>query len=127
LLLTPGADSAPTAKAPGLAIAEHNACLGRHSIDESTVGPSFREIAERYRGVPRAEETLFAKVKRGGKGAWGEKLAMSHHMQVPDEEIRTLMRWVLALPKRFGDIEILTDTNCARCAVFAGRRSDSSR
>jgi cytochrome c len=98
LLLTAGADSAPTAKAPGLAIAEHNACLGCHSVDEKTVGPSFREIAERYRGVPDAEEKLFAKVKHGGKGAWGEKLAMPHYMPVPDEEIRTLVRWVLALP-----------------------------
>jgi cytochrome c551/c552 len=82
---------------PGLAIAEHNGCLGCHEVDRDGVGPSFREIAARYHGVPDAEEQLFAKVKHGGKGAWGEKLAMPHNMQIPDDRIRALVRWVLAL------------------------------
>ena len=45
-------------------------CMACHAKDKKLVGPSFQEIATKYKGKG-AEETLFAKVRKGGAGSFG--------------------------------------------------------
>lgn len=46
-------------------------CYSCHAIDKKSVGPSFTEIAERYKGDAGAADHLMHKVIHGGGGAWG--------------------------------------------------------
>ncbi|CAB3752970.1 c-type cytochrome [Paraburkholderia humisilvae] len=89
----------PTARAAdtprGLLIAQRNACLGCHAIDRKLVGPSFQQVASRYKGNTQAEATLERKVKDGGSGVWGV-IPMPAHPAMSDADIRTVVEWVLA-------------------------------
>jgi cytochrome c len=77
------------------ALAEKNFCLACHKLDERLVGPSYKEVAAKYRGDPGASDRLVAKVKKGGKGVWG-KDAMPPNKDMSDEDIKTIVGWVLA-------------------------------
>jgi cytochrome c len=77
-------------------LAKKSACTSCHAIDKRTVGPGFREVAARYRNDKTAEERLFAKVKAGGTGVWGQ-VPMPPNTGVPDADIRKLVHWILGL------------------------------
>ena len=79
----------------GLVVARSNACLGCHAVDRKLVGPSFRQIAEKYKGDPQAVAKLSRKVRDGGSGVWGV-IPMPSHPRMKDEEIQTVVKWVLA-------------------------------
>jgi hypothetical protein len=42
-----------------------------HAKDKKQVGPSFKDIAARYKGQANAVDALVAKVRAGGKGVYG--------------------------------------------------------
>jgi cytochrome c len=85
------ADDAPR----GQTIARANACMGCHAVDRKVVGPSFQQIAAKYKGDPQAPAKLVNKVKDGGSGVWGV-LPMPPHPTMSDADIRTVVDWVLA-------------------------------
>ena len=79
----------------GLAIARGNACMGCHAVDRKLVGPSFQQVAEKYKGNAGAPAILARKVKDGGSGVWGA-IPMPAHPAMSDADIRTVIDWVLA-------------------------------
>jgi cytochrome c len=83
------------AAADGHAIAQKNNCLGCHAVSQRLVGPSFKEVAAKYKGSPEAEATLMAKVKNGGQGVWGS-IPMPAQSQLSDADLKTVVDWVLA-------------------------------
>ncbi len=46
-------------------------CLACHNKDRKIVGPSFKEIAAKYKGQATAAATLVEKVRKGGSGSFG--------------------------------------------------------
>ncbi len=76
-------------------LAKKSGCLACHATDKKLVGPSYKDIAAKYKGQADAEAKLIKKVKEGGKGAWGE-VPMPPNAQVKDDDIKTLVKWVLA-------------------------------
>ncbi len=96
LALSVAATAARAADAPrGLVIAQRNACLGCHAIDRKLVGPSFQQVASKYKGDAQAETLLSRKVKDGGSGVWGA-IPMPAHPAMSDADIRIVVDWVLA-------------------------------
>jgi cytochrome c551/c552 len=83
-----------TASASAAALAEKSGCMACHAHAARVVGPSLAEVAQKYRTDDGAEARLFAKVRDGGKGTWGE-VPMPPHPQLADVEIRNLVRWFL--------------------------------
>ena len=75
-------------------LAKRKACLSCHGIDKRIMGPSFQEIAERYRADAAAEALLSEKVRLGGAGNWGT-LQMPPHPELPETDIRSLVQWIL--------------------------------
>ena len=71
---------------------KHN-CLACHAVDKKLVGPSYKEVAAKYRNDPAAEAKLFEKVKKGGQGVWGQ-VPMPPNAQVPDADIKALVKWI---------------------------------
>ncbi len=79
----------------GLRIARSNACMGCHAVDRKLVGPSFQQIAGKYKGDAQAPAKLSKKVKDGGSGVWGA-IPMPSHPSMSDADIRSVVDWVLA-------------------------------
>ena len=73
-------------------ISKYN-CLGCHAVDQKIVGPSYKEIATKYRGQKDAEALLMKEVRSGTQGKWG-KIAMPPQ-QIADEDLKIIMHWIL--------------------------------
>jgi cytochrome c len=71
-------------------------CDACHRVERKLVGPSFQEIAARYRGQEAMVEPLAQKIRHGGSGAWGVT-PMTANKHVSEAEARELARWVLSL------------------------------
>src|SRR5690606_13498168 len=53
-------------------------CQSCHRVNEPSVGPSYTQVASRYKNRPDAVSYLQGKIRQGGSGAWGE-VAMPAH------------------------------------------------
>jgi cytochrome c len=76
-------------------LARKSNCLACHTTDRRLVGPAYQEVARKYAGDRAAEARLADKVKKGGVGVWG-KVPMPPNSTVKDEDIKTLVRWILS-------------------------------
>lgn len=74
---------------------KHN-CFACHAVDKKVVGPSYKDVAAKYRSDKAAPAKLFDKVKKGGAGVWGP-VPMPPNAQVPDADVKTLVNWILSL------------------------------
>ena len=52
-------------------VLDKNACLACHGMSTKLVGPSFKDIAGRYKATDGAISLLTDKIKSGGQGVWG--------------------------------------------------------
>lgn len=75
------------------ALAAQKACLGCHAVDKKIVGPSYQEVAAKYKGM--AAKDLASSIKAGGSGKWGA-IPMPPQPTLSDAEAETLAAWVLA-------------------------------
>lgn len=78
-----------------LALATSKNCMSCHNVDKKVVGPSYKEVAAKYRGDKTAPARLALKVVAGGGGVWGV-VKMPSNPQVSEAEARTLVAWVLS-------------------------------
>ncbi|MEN7529813.1 MULTISPECIES: c-type cytochrome [unclassified Cupriavidus] len=76
-------------------IANKNACMGCHQVDKKLVGPSYKDVAAKYKGDKGALAKLSAKVKGGGSGVWGP-VPMPANPAISDADLKTVVEWVLA-------------------------------
>ena len=95
-LLLAGQAGAVDAKAAE-ALAQKSGCLACHSVQNKVVGPAYKDVAAKYKGDKGAEARLIAKVKAGGSGVWGPIPMPPNSPHVKDEDIKTLVQWVLSL------------------------------
>lgn len=79
------------------ALAQKSGCLLCHSVDKKVLGPAYKDVAAKYKGDKSAEAKLIQKVKAGGSGSWGDMPMPPNSPQVKDEDIKTLVEWVLSL------------------------------
>ena len=94
---TLGAEAAKPAAAanPQLDMANKNGCMACHGVNNKIVGPGYNEVVARYKDQPDAEARLVAKVKAGGQGVWGS-VPMPPNGHLPDEDIKSLVKWILS-------------------------------
>lgn len=76
-------------------LAKKSGCLACHAADKKVVGPSYQDVAKKYAGNAGAEAMLAKKIKKGGKGTWGN-VPMPPNAAVKDADIQTLVKWILA-------------------------------
>ena len=88
--------AAPAIASPELA-KKHN-CMACHQVDKKLIGPSYKDVAMKYKGQKDAAQKLAEKVKKGSTGVWGN-VPMPPNAAVPDADIKTLVAWVLAQQK----------------------------
>ena len=80
----------------GMRLIARSDCKACHNTYVATVGPAYVEVAKRYRNTEDNVLTLMSKVKNGGSGVWGEAV-MSGHDDLPDEDIRTMVEYIMEL------------------------------
>ena len=73
-------------------------CLACHAVDKKVVGPSYQEVAAKYKGDAGAAAKLMEKVKKGGSGVWGQ-VPMPPNPTVSDADLKTMITYILALKK----------------------------
>jgi cytochrome c len=88
--------SSASANQEAIQLFQKHGCTTCHRPNVKLIGPAYTEVAKRYAGQEGALETLVAKVKSGGSGNWGA-VPMQAHPNVPDEDIKTIVTWVLSL------------------------------
>jgi cytochrome c len=76
-------------------LAKKHGCFACHTVDKKMVGPSYKDVAAKYRGDKGAEAKLVDKVKKGGAGVWGQ-VPMPPNAAAPDPDIRALVKWILS-------------------------------
>lgn len=76
-------------------LAKKSNCMACHAVDKKLVGPAYQDVAKKYAADKGAEAKLVEKVKKGGTGVWGN-VPMPPNANVKDEDVKTLVKWVLA-------------------------------
>ena len=89
------ADSGP-AKPAGLVLIEGSDCAACHNAEVRTVGPSYKEIAERYPADDLTIVRLSTKIIQGGSGEWGE-VPMTPHPTLSQEDAKQMVQYILSL------------------------------
>ncbi|HRD32875.1 MAG TPA: c-type cytochrome [Rhodocyclaceae bacterium] len=78
------------------ALAKKKNCMACHQVDKKVVGPSYKEVSEKYKGQADAPAMLVEKVIKGGTGVWG-KVPMPPNPAVSEDEAKALVGWILSL------------------------------
>ena len=76
-------------------LATKYACMACHAVDKKLIGPSYKDVAAKYKSDAKAEAMLADKVKKGGQGVWGA-IPMPANAAVPDADVKTLVKWILS-------------------------------
>src|SRR5450631_3175336 len=69
------------------ALAKRSGCLNCHAVDTKKVGPSFKDVAAKYKGKADAESMLVAKIS-GGKEHPAVKATA--------DDVKSLVKWALS-------------------------------
>ncbi|MEW6676908.1 MAG: c-type cytochrome [Pseudomonadota bacterium] len=77
------------------AMAKKNGCLGCHQVAKKVVGPSFNDIAKKYKGDAKAAAHLEHVIVKGGKGVWGA-VPMAPQPKAAGDA-KALTAWILSL------------------------------
>lgn len=90
------AGSAMAADMPELA--KKNNCTACHAIDKKVVGPSWADVAKKYKGDAAAADKLLVKVSKGGAGAWGSMpMPANDAAGKKQDDMKALVKFILAL------------------------------
>ena len=93
LLVLPTAHALDGAKATELA--KTTACLACHTVERKLVGPSYKDVAAKYKGEKGAADKLAQKIAKGGMGVWGP-VPMPATADLSEGDAKLLALWVLA-------------------------------
>ncbi|RIX85097.1 c-type cytochrome [Acidovorax cavernicola] len=78
-----------------LALATSKNCMSCHAVERKVLGPSFKDIAAKYKDDKGAANTLATKIIKGGAGVWGP-VPMPANNQVSEADAKKLAAWVLS-------------------------------
>ena len=80
------------------ALAEKQGCTACHQVDKKIIGPTYNDVAKKYKGDKEAAAKLAVKVKKGSTGVWGP-IPMPPNDKVSEADAKILVDWVLSLAK----------------------------
>lgn len=74
-------------------------CVACHFVDKKLIGPSYKDIAAKYKGRADAVPYLSQRVRKGGPGNWGViAMAPNDVKKLNDADLKALLNWILATP-----------------------------
>lgn len=69
-------------------LAKANGCMNCHAVDTKKAGPSFKDVAKKYKGKADAEATIVKAITEG-KGHPASK--------AKPEDVTKIVKWILAM------------------------------
>ncbi len=94
---TGATNAAPAAVAPakdGKALIAGSDCLACHTETNKLVGPSYAEVAKKYKEADIAH--LVKKIIDGGSGVWGE-IPMPPHAALAHDDVEAMVKYILTI------------------------------
>jgi cytochrome c len=84
---------------PGLAqgsakLAASYKCTACHDVAKKMVGPTFKDVAAKYKTQEGAEAVLAESIAKGSKRKWG-KVPMPPQPKVKPADAQALAKWIL--------------------------------
>ena len=74
-------------------------CGACHAIDKKVVGPSFNDIAAKYKGDKEAVSKIAANITKGGSFGWKLGVMPPKGLGATDAEIKSLAAFIAGLAK----------------------------
>ncbi|MDE1941878.1 MAG: c-type cytochrome [Betaproteobacteria bacterium] len=99
LLLAPTAHAVDAEAAKSLA--RQNNCFKCHAVNKDKDGPSYKKVAEKFRGKANAEARLIEHITSGEKAKFPDGHEEEHKIVKTSppkdmDQIRNLVQWILA-------------------------------
>ncbi|MDA7517750.1 PQQ-dependent sugar dehydrogenase [Akkermansiaceae bacterium] len=79
---------------PGSTLIGGSTCLACHMTKDKSIGPSYKDVAKKYKNDDKAIEMLADKILKGGVGVWGEQ-PMPPHAQHNIEETLQMVEAIM--------------------------------
>ena len=80
-------------------LAKDTGCFNCHSVDKQGFGPSYHDVAQRYKDQPNARADLIKSVRDGSKGKWADRTGGApmppHSARLSAAETAQLVDWIL--------------------------------
>ena len=73
---------------------DKNSCTTCHGLENKLLGPSFKDIAARYKAQPDAATLLAGRIKNGSQGVWGVVRMPAQALNVADSA--RIAQWLAA-------------------------------
>ena len=71
-------------------------CMACHAKDKKILGPSFKDIAAKYKGQAGAVALLVDKSRKGGKGSFGPVPMPPNPVdKISDADLKSAVEWIL--------------------------------
>lgn len=77
------------------AMAKAKGCTACHDVKKKIVGPAYADVAKKYKGDAKAEETMVASILKGSQGKYGP-IPMPAN-KVTEDEAKKLAAWIRSL------------------------------
>jgi cytochrome c len=74
-------------------------CLTCHKIDETSTGPAYRDVANKYPNNETTINTLAGKIINGGSGNWGT-VPMTPHATLSQDDAKQIVKYILLLKNK---------------------------
>ena len=69
-------------------------CFNCHAAKAKLIGPSFEQVAARYKNTPGAVDPLTKKIIDGSTGTWSD-LKMPPHPDLEVQDVKEMVTWIL--------------------------------
>ena len=100
---TPATAARERLRMEGLKLTTLDGCDQCHKETGYVLGPSWREVAQRYKDNPKAKQILIDSIKNGSSGKWaritGGNSMPALWARVSDEDIDVIVRYILSLSR----------------------------
>jgi cytochrome c len=74
-------------------------CATCHAATKKIIGPSWHDVAVKYKGKADAPALLAQRVRKGGKDVWGPVAMMPLGPdRISDADLKAMIAWVLKTP-----------------------------
>ncbi|HMH34388.1 MAG TPA: PQQ-dependent sugar dehydrogenase [Puia sp.] len=90
----------------GLYLINGSDCKTCHMLSTKSVGPSFMDVATKYKNDAKAPGVLANKIISGGSGVWGEH-AMAGHPQLSQQQAGYMVKYILGLSQKESSVKSL--------------------
>ncbi|MBV9963045.1 MAG: c-type cytochrome [Parafilimonas sp.] len=91
-----GGTSIDSANEPGQRLIAANDCFTCHYIDRKSIGPSYRQIANRYESNEGNVENLANRIIKGATGLWSTN-RMTPHPNISYQQAQAMAAYILSL------------------------------